>query len=57
MILYDDCKLIGNFAAFTSTKLDNVVVVIHFLAFNFKLAFFVVVFEVDEEADNAGEKK
>lgn len=55
MILDDDdtSDLIGDLATLASTKLDNVVMMIHLLTFDFKLTFFTVVLEVDKKTDDA----
>lgn len=56
MILNNNRKLIGDLTVFASMTLNNVAIVIHLLTFDFKLALFAVVFEVDEEGDDASEK-
>lgn len=56
MILNDNRKLIGDLAVFTSMELDEFVVMVHLLTLDFELALLAVVFEVDEEGDDAGEK-
>lgn len=56
MILNNDRELIRDFAAIASMKLDNVVMVINLLTFNFKLALFGMILEVNKESDDTSEK-
>lgn len=45
MILDNDCELVGDLAAVISSELKAVVLVTHFLTFDFELAFLAVVSE------------
>lgn len=56
MILDNNRELIGDLTVFAPMELDNVVMVIHLLTFDFKLALLAVVFEVYEEGNDASEK-
>ena len=57
IILDKDRELIRHLAIVTTMELNDFMVMVDFLTFNFKLTFLVVVSQEDEESHDAGEKQ
>lgn len=59
MVFYYNSKLIWNLTTLTSMELDNVVMMIDLLTFDFKFALFcaVMFLEINKKTDDASEKK